>query len=276
MIKPKILHKISNQEGVRPQQIEKDYIISWVLWGISTHSLLKDVLIFKGGTCLKKINIENYRYSEDMDFTMNPKMEVDISNDDIYSAFNVVFTKIKEAANIDLSIPEDSKDIHKSTNSIKFYVVYIGPLGGNGDHVKLDITRGEKLEFNIEQGVVLHNYSDLNEEGKYSIQCYSLNEIVIEKMAAMMGRTIPRDLYDFDYLTNIEGIELQDVYYEFERKAEHKNEKPSEFIVKVTGKQKTYEIAWKDSLSQQIKELPKFKDVWRRIGKQLRKFEKIK
>ena len=91
-----------------------------------------------------------------------------------------------------------------------------------------------------------------------------------------MGRTVPRDLYDFDYLTNIEGIEMQDVYYEFERKAAHKGHIPAEFIDKLTGKQKIYEKAWKDNLNHQIKDLPKFKDVWRRIGKQLRQFEKIK
>ena len=31
MISSKIIHKVSNKEGVRPQQIEKDYIISWLL-----------------------------------------------------------------------------------------------------------------------------------------------------------------------------------------------------------------------------------------------------
>lgn len=41
MIKHKVIHKISNKEGVRPQQIEKDYIISWLLKGISNHGLLK-------------------------------------------------------------------------------------------------------------------------------------------------------------------------------------------------------------------------------------------
>jgi len=52
MIRPNILHSLSNQKAVRPQQIEKDYIISWLLWGISRHPLLKEVLAFKGGTCI--------------------------------------------------------------------------------------------------------------------------------------------------------------------------------------------------------------------------------
>lgn len=276
MIKPKELNKISNREGVRQQQIEKDYIISWILWGIFNNTLLKHGLILKGGTCIKKIYIENYRYSEDMDFTINPNMESDISDEDIYDAFNDVFVQIKETTNINLTIPEDSKDVQKSTGSIKFYIDYVGPLGGNGDHVKLDITRGEKLEFDIEHRTLLHEYSDLEEEDKFTIQCYGLNEITIEKMAALMGRTVPRDLYDFGYLTNTEGIELQDIFYEFERKAKHKGNIPSEFIKKITEKKKTFENAWKKNLSHQIKELPEFKEVWRDFNKQLRKLEKIK
>ena len=275
MIKPKEISKLANSEGVRQQQIEKDYIISWIIWGIYNNYTLKDALIFKGGTCIKKVHIENYRFSEDIDFTLNPTIEKTISNDEIYSAFGEIFVEIKDAANIDLSIPEDSKEIHES-DSIKFFVEYIGPLGGKGGHVKTDISRGERLEFDVEQRNMLDQYSDLAEGGELTIQSYGLEEIVIEKMAALMGRTIPRDLYDFEYLTNMEGIELQDVFYEFQRKAEHKGHNPVEFIQKVTEKEHILEKAWTDNLSHQIKYLRKFNDVWRDFKKQLRKFEKCK
>lgn len=275
MIKPKEISKLANSEGVRQQQIEKDYIISWVIWGIYNNDTLKDALIFKGRTCIKKVHIKDYRFSEDIDFTLNPAIEQTISNDEIYSAFGEIFVEIKAAANIDLSIPEDSKEIHES-DGIKFFIEYVGPLGGKGDHVKTDISRGERLEFDVEQRNMLDQYSDLAEEGKLTIRSYGLEEIVIEKMAALMGRTIPRDLYDFEYLINTEGIELQDVFYEFQRKAEHKGHNPVEFIQKVTKKEHILEKAWTDNLSHQIKYLRKFNDVWRDFKKQLRKFEKCK
>lgn len=275
MIKPKELARRANSEGVRQQQIEKDYIISWILWAISNNDLLKEALIFKGGTCIKKIHIEDYRYSEDMDFTLNPEKEEGITNDDIYSAFKTVFDEIKEAANIDLSIPEDSKEVHES-GGIKFFIQYVGPLGGRGDHMKTDISKGEKLEFDVERFPMLNQYSDIDEEEEVNVQCYGLEEIVIEKMAALMGRTIPRDLYDFEYLTNTEGIELQDIFYEYRAKAEYKGHNPDEFEENVTGKEKILEKAWEDNLSHQIKDLRKFKDVWRDFHKQLRKLEKCK
>ena len=275
MIKPQEISKIASREGVRPQQIEKDYIISWVLWGLYNHGILKDALIFKGGTCIKKIFIEDYRYSEDIDFTLDPSLEKTLSDEEIYKAFNEIFGSIKEAANIDLSIPEDSKEVHES-GSLKFFIDYIGPLGGKSDHIKTDIGKGEKLEFEVVKKLMLNDYSDLEEEEKVTIISYSLEEIVIEKMAALMGRTIPRDLYDFEYLTNTEGIELQDVFIEFQLKAEHKGQDPKEFVQKVTAKEKVFEKAWTENLSHQIKGLQKFKDVWRDFNKKLRTFEKCK
>lgn len=275
MIRPKEISRKANREGVRQQQIEKDYITSWTLWGIYKHDLLKSALIFKGGTCIKKIHIENYRYSEGMDFTLNPDLEQATSNDAIISAFKEIFDEIKAAANIDLSIEEDSIEIYE-TESIKFFIEYIGPLGGKGDHVKIVISRREKLEFDVEERTMFNQYSDLEEEEELSVLCYSLEEVVIEKMVALMGRTIPRDLYDFEYLTNTEEIELQGVFYEFQRKAEHKGHNPVEFVQKVTEKEQILEKAWTNNLSHQIKDLRKFKDVWRDFHKQLRIFEKCK
>jgi len=248
MIKPQEISKVANSEGVRPQQIEKDYIISWVLWGVYNHGILKDALIFKGGTCIKKIYIVDYRYSENIDFTIKPSLEKTLSDEEICKGFNEVFGSIKEAANIDLTIPEDSKEVHGS-GSIKFYIEYIGPLGGKSNHIKTDIGKGEKLEFEVVKKPMVNDYSDLEEEDKVIITSYSLEEIVIEKMAALMGRTIPRDLYYFEYLTNIEGIVLPDVFIEFLMKAEHKGHDPKEFVQKVIAKEKILEKAWTKNLT---------------------------
>ncbi|MCH7535425.1 MAG: nucleotidyl transferase AbiEii/AbiGii toxin family protein [Bacteroidetes bacterium] len=271
MIQPKELSRISNIVGVRPLQIEKDYVVSWILWGISKSTFLRQNLIFKGGTCIKKIHIDDYRYSEDMDFTLN---DDSISDDNIYAEFNNIFRLISKETRMGLSINEGSKDVHPASNSFKFYLDYVGPLGGNGDHIKLDITRGEKLEFEPIDGKIFQVYSDL--EDTFTIKSYGLEEVVIEKMAALMGRTEPRDLYDFDYLTNIEQIEIQDVYYEFEHKAEHKGLKPDDFVEKVSSKEIIFQKLWDKRLQHQIRDLAKFKDIWRNLGKQFRKVDGLR
>ena len=84
-----------------------------------------------------------------------------------------------------------------------------------------------------------------------------------------MGRTIPRDLYDFYYLTEIEKIELADVYIEFMIKAKNKGHHPVEFSKKVTPKKNTFNRDWEENLARQMKkgELPDFKEVWRKVNR---------
>jgi len=58
--------------------LERDYCLSWFLIGLS-HSPLKEILLFKGGTCIKKCYIPDYRFSEDLDFTLQKSIPLRIS-----------------------------------------------------------------------------------------------------------------------------------------------------------------------------------------------------
>lgn len=50
MIKPSEIHNKARAVVVRDQQIEKDYILSWILQGVAEVENLAKVLVFKGGT----------------------------------------------------------------------------------------------------------------------------------------------------------------------------------------------------------------------------------
>ena len=204
MIEPKEINKVATANRVSDRQIEKDYVLSWVLYAISKNKILRSSLVFKGGTVLKKAYIEDYRFSEDLDFTL---LDENISNEQIRDEFNKSFAFIKEEANIEMQIDEKKWTIHE-TGSPQFYIDYVGPLKGNmgSRDLKIDITRGEVLETEVENKSIYRSYSDLEED--FSLQCYSLAEVLIEKMAALMGRTEPRDLYDFWYLTRSEEQRL--------------------------------------------------------------------
>jgi len=272
MIKPGEIDKIAIAKGVRAKQIEKDYVISWVLWGIAQNELLNNNLVFKGGTCLKKMHFEDYRYSEDMDFTLG---DDSVSDENILENFNTIYEKVYEESRIKIELIDDSIDNHEASGSLKFKMSYSATHGS--DEIKVDVTRGEIIEFDVEHRIVLNNYSDLEEEGETLIHCYSLEEVLIEKIAALMGRTIPRDLYDFDYLIEEEGLELQDVYIEFMRKAENKGHNPKEFINKVMPKMKTFERDWNTSLGKQMTkdELPDFKNTWRKSSGHFKELLKL-
>jgi predicted nucleotidyltransferase component of viral defense system len=97
MIKPGEIQQKAREVGVRDQQIEKDYILSWILKGIAQHEQLSKTIVFKGGTVLKKIYFEDYRFSEDLDFTL---LNNEITNEQIFVCFNEVFDYVKEDANV--------------------------------------------------------------------------------------------------------------------------------------------------------------------------------
>ncbi len=92
MIKPGEIQKKAREVQVRDQQIEKDYILSWILWGVSQHEQLSKGIVFKGGTVLKKVYFADYRFSEDLDFTL---LNNEISNEQIFEWFNETFEYVK-------------------------------------------------------------------------------------------------------------------------------------------------------------------------------------
>jgi predicted nucleotidyltransferase component of viral defense system len=49
--------------------LERDYCLAWFLVGLS-RSPLREALVFKGGTALKRCYFGDYRFSEALDFTL--------------------------------------------------------------------------------------------------------------------------------------------------------------------------------------------------------------
>ena len=77
MIHRREILDIAGTFGLRPQIVEKDYVLGWALAGIYQPLALAESRIFKGGTCLKKCYFETYRFSEDLDFTLSDPSHID-------------------------------------------------------------------------------------------------------------------------------------------------------------------------------------------------------
>lgn len=267
MIKPGEIQLKARELGVRDQQIEKDYVISWILKGISQHDHLSKNIVFKGGTVLKKIYFKDYRYSEDLDFTL---INNEITNDQIYEWFNETFVFVREEANIPLEIPDhQSFSGEHGPGVINFYIGYVGPLGGQGSNkkVKVDISTSETLQFKPLIKTSFLQYSDLTE---HQLLCYSLEEILIEKMRSVMQRMQARDFYDIWYLLEIHGIKGEHYMSQFINKCICKGINPSDFHKKLLDRMPQYKGRWKTSMSEQIKDLPDFEQVERETLRNLK------
>ena len=263
MILPAEIQQKAREAGVRDTQMEKDYILSWILQGIASHKRLSTSLVFKGGTVLKKFYFEDYRFSEDLDFTLNAQEQ---TNEQIFEWFHEVFEYIREEANIPLELTDDNE--HED-GGINFYISYTGPLGGKGKQksVKVDISRSELLCFDSETRSAIGLYSDQED---FDLLCYSLDEVLIEKMRSVMQRMQPRDFYDIWYLLEIVQMDLEFLLPEFSKKCEHKELRSSDFEDALLRRLPLYQARWTGSISDQILELPEFEQVEREVLRHFR------
>lgn len=70
MILQKELIEHRDKFGVPPVTIDKDWVLGHFLNALYLNNDVQKFFVFKGGTCLRKCYFENYRFSEDLDFTL--------------------------------------------------------------------------------------------------------------------------------------------------------------------------------------------------------------
>jgi hypothetical protein len=112
MIDRNELLAVANATGLTAPVVEKDYILGWLLRGISQHQELRERWLFKGGTCLKKCYFETYRFSEDLDFTLLRAIHVD--SEFLQAAFAEVAARIYEEAGIEIPIDRMRFDVYQN------------------------------------------------------------------------------------------------------------------------------------------------------------------
>jgi len=193
--------------------IERDYVLAWFLTGLAGHPL-REVLAFKGGTALRRCWFEDYRFSEDLDFTLTRL----ITLEDILAGLAEIFAAVEAACG--LRIAFDREDRHSHHNSHTFYLRYQGPLPAAND-VKVDITITEVLCFPLQDRPIHRLYDNFDDlpEGS-TVKVYAIKEIVIEKLLALSdrARNEPRDLYDLWYLFGTTDLRIEEMRAELDTK----------------------------------------------------------
>ncbi len=99
---------------------------------------------------------------------------------------------------------------------------------------------------------------------------YTLEEIMVEKLCALMGRTEPRDLYDVYWLFEQGDVDLSFLPINFATKCQHKGQKPNQLDEILTGKAKTFDKLWTSRLAVQVSDLPRLNNVLRTVRRYLR------
>jgi hypothetical protein len=246
--------------------LERDYCIAWFLTGLATSSV-RDVLVFKGGTALKRCYFGDYRFSEDMDFTLQQEIPLDR----VLSGIRALCGEVEQQSGVVIRLAREDPEPHLNTYTI--YLRYEGPLPGGGKEIKVDITSREWLASPPVAIPILRayeEYSDLPQDAR--ILVYTLAEIAIEKLVALTdpARNEPRDLYDLWFLLEGGHVRLGDILSDFRQKLAfkgHGSASPGEALVRKEARLKR---DWERRLAGQMTDLPPFEAVMRAVRRCLR------
>lgn len=262
MISTAEIARAAHRTGVGDRVIEKDYVLSWLLVAIA-ESKLSPGLLFKGGTALKRVYYPDYRFSEDLDFTLN----TDLAHDDLVSAFAALFPELKKRLNLTMSIRSAEQNVYESSTLL---INYVGPLKARpgARHLKVDITRGELMCYPYQERHLIAPYSDY--PSSVALYAYSLEEVLIEKLCALIGRTEPRDLYDVYWLLEQGDVDLVFVPATFATKCQHKGQDPARMAEALTKKERIFARLWDTRLAVQVSDLPHLNEVMRVVRRHLR------
>lgn len=272
MILLKEISEIAAKKGVVKSTIDKDWALGHFIDAMFTLPDLRRNLVFKGGTCLKKCYFPDYRFSEDLDFT-SVDSEFRLTNKHLIEISAFLMDRVQMQTHLESLrnlVYNDRLTGYEAT--IKFW---------GSDHprnetpppparwltkIKIEIILYEIMAFPVIPKNVIHPYSDRLTENAHGIPCYSIEEVLAEKMRALVQRsyTAPRDFYDLWYLTtqniNLNYTEIVKAFHTKMNFKGHSYTGIEQLINPENDKKLTG--AWKNSLSHQIPgELPTYENV---------------
>jgi len=253
-----------------PERIlERDYSISWFLVGLS-RSPLRERLFFKGGTALKKCYFPNYRFSEDLDFTLREGVPFET----IRKELELAFAETHRASGVVIAYAREDRGTH--ANSHTFYLGYEGPLPGgpSGREIKTDITIKEQVILPLEERPLVREYEEYEDIPTNAIiRVYSLQEIAAEKVVALLdpARNEPRDLYDFWYLAAQGHVNLGELREVIDGKLTFRGRKLGAVRGQLAAKERRLRALWKTRLAGQMAVLPEFEAVYRVVQRDFRR-----
>ncbi len=260
---------------LRPEVVEKDYVLGWLLVALGRHAETGQHWIFKGGTCLKKCYFETYRFSEDLDFTLAEPSRY--AEAELLSNLKEVTADASDLSGI--AFPEEAITVRERKDKLgrmtfQGRIGYRGPLSYPGlPRVLLDLTHHEPVLDPVGRQPIYHPYPD-DLPADASAAAYSLDELFAEKTRALFERSRPRDLYDVVYIleNRADMLNLDHARELFDGKCREKNLTTPTAAQLLTIVQTEAELRseWANMLAHQLPQLPPLDPILTRLPELLR------
>ena len=192
--------------GFRWDVLERDYLLSWILAGISHVPALRQTLVFKGGTALRKCYFGDYRFSEDLDFsTLGDDLKGEAVEQLVQEACIAAVELLEEYAPVEISCERYTEAEPHPRGQEAFVIRARFPWQRIPQtRVMVEVTMDEPIFWQVENRGFIHAYEE-NLEAE--MQVYALEEVVAEKLRAILqhaaalrrrgwSRSRGRDYYD--------------------------------------------------------------------------------
>jgi predicted nucleotidyltransferase component of viral defense system len=192
--------------GLPWEVLERDYLLSWVLAGIAQVDSLRETLVFKGGTALKKCFFGDYRFSEDLDFSgLGGVPTGEAMERAVREACGAAAKLLDEYAPVEIACERyTEKDPHPGGQEAYTIRARFPWQRQPQTRVMIETAVDEKIVMPAPKRKILHEYGEPLEA---EIRVYALEEIVAEKLRAILqhveeleergwSRSRARDYYD--------------------------------------------------------------------------------
>ena len=200
------LQEARKRLGLPWEVLERDYVLSWVLAGVTQVEALRDTVVFKGGTALKKCYFGDYRFSEDLDFSGTAGVPTGAAMADAIQDVCTTATRLLGVyAPVELTCERYVEREPHPGGQEAFAIRARLPWQRQAQtRVMLEVTMDEKV---LKPPTVQPVFHDYGEPLDAQVRVYTLEEIVAEKLRAILqhaakldergwSRSRARDYYD--------------------------------------------------------------------------------
>lgn len=262
MITTAELHRVAGREGLRFDQVEKDFMILLILSSLSKVIVQDHPWFFKGGTCLRHCYYPGYRFSEDIDFSCTGEGEV------VRQAYDLllgVARKLTEDTGIMMRCKEPRADEDHTQIEIPIEYSRGGPRRQSLPAVKVHLSFEEPLLAPPENRPVRPSYDGME---PFTLAAYSKIEIVAEKVRALLQQQEkwprPRDLYDLWFILCSRGETFNKSHFRslFVEKCRIRGISPDIDRLRSKHLYEWNREAWSSQLMPMIRTAPEYDLVW--------------
>jgi hypothetical protein len=250
--------RVAEIAGVPPETIEKDYFIELMLFYLAKDNKLKEKLIFRGGTALRKIYFSDYRFSEDLSFLVESR--------ESFEDYVIKFGKIIEKIN--LEYPYNLRKRFKSeSDRLQFFFSYdIIPEIRAVKELKIDVLKDDHIPP-IQRKRILFGYEEFKYE-KAGLKIYTLESVAVDKILRILDvDNEPRDLYDLWYLLKL-SLDARKIKEGFNKKVGYDIHYPN-LISAIRNED--YGQNWEIRLTKQVKDLPHYEFILEELERLIEK-----